>query len=395
MTAKYVRVEIEAPTASTSLTVSGAPPRASSRPPSRGSATPLASRPFPFLPSWLSTSQSRTQCCLGQIAIVLVLALGIFGFRCLMFVPSSPCQSVISTSRTGGVTGNASIVGRRRRLPNAIIFGIRKCGTRALLAFLGQHPDIVPAGKEIHFFDENYEYGVDWYRDQMPYAGDGQVVIEKTPGYFINPIAPGRIREVFGNDVKLILIAKDPVERSVSDYLQLKIKFERRPSNQDTTMAPFEHKVAPDGHSVDVSYKPVRIGHYDRHFQRWLNVFPRDQILVLDGETFVQDPFPALVEVESFLGLEHKLQPDQFVFNEAKGFYCVNPTGPLQHGLREEGCLSKSKGRPHPPISEQVRALLERHYESHIARFFQAIGKRFDDWPTAKRIKDYEAEEYF
>ena len=51
-----------------------------------------------------------------------------------------------------------------RRLPDVIIAGVKKCGTRALLEFLGAHPDVRATGPEVHFFDRHYDKGLDWYR---------------------------------------------------------------------------------------------------------------------------------------------------------------------------------------------------------------------------------------
>jgi len=54
--------------------------------------------------------------------------------------------------------------GAVRRLPQAIIIGVKKGGTRALLEFLRIHPDVRAPGPEVHFFDRHYERGLDWYR---------------------------------------------------------------------------------------------------------------------------------------------------------------------------------------------------------------------------------------
>ncbi|CAL9707771.1 unnamed protein product [Knipowitschia caucasica] len=51
-----------------------------------------------------------------------------------------------------------------RRLPHALIIGVKKGGTRALLEFLRLHPDIRALGSEPHFFDRHYTRGLDWYR---------------------------------------------------------------------------------------------------------------------------------------------------------------------------------------------------------------------------------------
>ena len=51
-----------------------------------------------------------------------------------------------------------------RKLPEVIIIGVRKCGTRALLEFLRIHPDVRATGPEPHFFDKHFKKGFDWYR---------------------------------------------------------------------------------------------------------------------------------------------------------------------------------------------------------------------------------------
>ena len=51
-----------------------------------------------------------------------------------------------------------------RKLPQAIIIGVKKGGTRALLEFLRVHPDVRAPGPEPHFFDRHYHRGLEWYR---------------------------------------------------------------------------------------------------------------------------------------------------------------------------------------------------------------------------------------
>lgn len=61
---------------------------------------------------------------------------------------------------------NASVAQRygNKKLPNALIVGVKKGGTRAVLEFIRIHPDVRALGTEPHFFDRNYDRGLDWYR---------------------------------------------------------------------------------------------------------------------------------------------------------------------------------------------------------------------------------------
>lgn len=71
----------------------------------------------------------------------------------------------------------------------ALVIGVRKCGTRALLEMLYLHPRVQKAAGEVHFFDrdENYWKGLEWYRKKMPHSFRGQITIEKSPSYFVMP----------------------------------------------------------------------------------------------------------------------------------------------------------------------------------------------------------------
>lgn len=58
-----------------------------------------------------------------------------------------------------------------KKLPNAIIVGVKKGGTRAVLEFIRIHPDVRAAGTETHFFDRNYDRGLEWYRCVIHLSG--------------------------------------------------------------------------------------------------------------------------------------------------------------------------------------------------------------------------------
>ncbi|CAF4814195.1 unnamed protein product, partial [Rotaria sp. Silwood1] len=94
------------------------------------------------------------------------------------------------------IISSSSEVTNSTNLPQAIIIGVKKCGTRALLKFLSIHPAIAVSSTEIHFFDspKNFQHGLNWYRNQMPINKNSQyLTIEKTPHYFIDRKTPGRI----------------------------------------------------------------------------------------------------------------------------------------------------------------------------------------------------------
>nr|CAD7202302.1 unnamed protein product [Timema douglasi] len=147
-----------------------------------------------------------------------------------------------------------------RKLPDALIIGVKKGGTRALLEFIRLHPDVRAAGSEIHFFDRFHDKGFQWY--------------SKKPGM---------------------------------------LRFEE---------LAFLNGTGGSG-LVDTSWGPVKIGVYARHLERWLHCFPLDQMLFVSGERLIVDPAAEMARVQDFLGLKQVITEKHFYFNSTKGFPCL------------------------------------------------------------------------
>ncbi|KAJ8344657.1 hypothetical protein SKAU_G00288500 [Synaphobranchus kaupii] len=75
-----------------------------------------------------------------------------------------------------------------KKLPQAIIIGVKKGGTRALLEALRVHPDVRAVGNEPHFFDRHYDKGMDWYR--------------WGPGLTVGPGREGREDELLAGQIR-------------------------------------------------------------------------------------------------------------------------------------------------------------------------------------------------
>ncbi|XP_077206322.1 heparan sulfate glucosamine 3-O-sulfotransferase 1-like [Paroedura picta] len=257
--------------------------------------------------------------------------------------------------------------GTNRRIPQTIIIGVRKGGTRALLEMLDVHPNIVVAATEVHFFDwdENYVKGIDWYRSLMPFSYENQITIEKTPGYFTSPQAPERIHDM-NSSIKLLLILRDPTERVISDYTQ--VYYNRLESHKPVQL--FEDIVIKNG-ALNTKYKAIQRSLYDIHMEKWLKHFNLDQIHIVDGNTLIKDPLPELQKVERFLNLPSRIMSSNFYFNQTKGFYCIRSDG-------RERCLHESKGRPHPVVNSTVLEQLYSYFREHNAKFYKMINHSFD-----------------
>ncbi|KAM9457059.1 heparan sulfate glucosamine 3-O-sulfotransferase 6-like [Clarias gariepinus] len=253
-----------------------------------------------------------------------------------------------------------------KRFPQAIIIGVKKGGTRALLEFLRVHPDVRAVGAEPHFFDRFYHKGLEWYRNLMPRTLDGQITMEKTPSYFVTKEAPSRLCAM-NCDTKLIVVVRDPVTRAVSDYTQTQSK---SPGLQSFQALVFKNT---SSEAIDTSWSAVRIGMYAQHLENWLQHFPLSSFLFVSGEKLVSDPAGEVGRVQDFLGLKRIVSDKHFYFNETKGFPCLKKP----EGSSRPRCLGKSKGRTHPHIPTDVLQKLREFYKPFNHKFYQMSGLDF------------------
>ncbi|XP_072312668.1 heparan sulfate glucosamine 3-O-sulfotransferase 3B1-like [Eucyclogobius newberryi] len=286
-------------------------------------------------------------------------------------VARSPAEEFVpSRSASPGLAaGELRPLGEgRKRLPQALIVGVRKGGTRALLEFLRVHPDIRAVGSEPHFFDRNYGNGLEWYRKLMPKTLEGQITMEKTPSYFVTREAPARI-SAMSRGTKLIVVVRDPVTRAISDYTQTLSKKPDIPSFESLT---FKNRTTG---LIDTSWSAVQIGIYAKHLDNWLQYFPMEQLLFVSGERLISDPAGELGRVQDFLGLKRIIMDKHFYFNQTKGFPCLKKA----EGSSKPHCLGKTKGRTHPNIDPEVVQRLRDFYRPFNLKFYQMTG-RFFGW---------------
>ncbi|XP_030646278.1 heparan sulfate glucosamine 3-O-sulfotransferase 2 [Chanos chanos] len=253
-----------------------------------------------------------------------------------------------------------------KKLPNALIVGVKKGGTRAVLEFIRIHPDVRAVGTEPHFFDRNYDKGLDWYRGLMPRTLDSQITMEKTPSYFVTREAPRRISSM-SRDTKLIVVVRNPVTRAISDYTQTLSKKPDIPTFEELAFKNRSQGI------VDTSWNAIRIGMYILHLENWLQYFRLSQIHFVSGERLITDPAGEMGRVQDFLGLKRIITDKHFYFNRTKGFPCLKKP----ESSSQPRCLGKSKGRTHVQIDQEVIEQLREFYKPFNVRFYETVGHDF------------------
>ena len=180
-------------------------------------------------------------------------------------------------------------------LPNYLIIGAARCGTSWLAKNLMLHPEIfMHDKKELHFFDRHYEKGVLWYERQFDSAS-GKAIGEGTPAYMYHEDTAQLIKKHIPH-VKLIATLRDPVERAYSHYYYR--ERERQAEKQSMT---FESKIA-------ATPRLIEEGLYARKLEKYFELFPRENILVLLYDELKSDPELYLRRVFDFLGVDREFR---------------------------------------------------------------------------------------
>ena len=96
-----------------------------------------------------------------------------------------------------------------------------------------------------------------------------------------------------------------------------------------------------------------------------------DQILLLDGDVFTEDPVKILNEVEKFLGLPSYFTTNHFDFSGRKGFPCFKV-----HKNAKSQCMRKNKGRKHPSLNKESLDYLRNHFRPIVESFEQQTGMK-------------------
>ena len=193
------------------------------------------------------------------------------------------------------------------RKPHFIIGGAPRSGTSSLYEFLKLHPNIYmaePRSPEPKFFlcDEIYYKGLTyyferWFKDDENY----QIYGEKSTNYLESKTSALRIKENIPN-VKLIFMLRNPIERAYSNYLWTKknnleqLSFEKAILKEHVRESEYTDK---EKYSRPYSY--ISRGIYWKLLKPYFDLFPSENINILEMETFLQNPTSTKIDIFKFL----------------------------------------------------------------------------------------------
>lgn len=203
--------------------------------------------------------------------------------------------------------------------PTFLIGGAPRCGTYSIYEYLNLMNSVFmcPA-KEPNYFAPSIDDSKmlsnpirnrDLYLKQFNNVKNEKAIGEASPTYLWDPLSPKFIFSIIP-EVKLIFILRDPIQRSFSHYLNnLGLGYETR-SFIDAMKYALSQK-------NDYSGRIAMASFYSSGIQKYLDIFPHDQIKFFIFEEFFKNPIHGLKEIIDFLKIDEQIpQIHDFSNNE-------------------------------------------------------------------------------
>jgi hypothetical protein len=201
-------------------------------------------------------------------------------------------------------------------IPNVLFVGTRHSGVKEVSEWLYSNTNVCPPkvleGKferpspAVGFFNRPgpTPLGLPWYAKRFKQCQDAELVMDATPEYFHMFHAIHKfyhdMDKHFINHLKIVITVREPIEREYWEYM----------TNGHQSLRSFESYLSDVAAPCYLGEKPgvanvacpVVYGHYEVFMNKWFDIFPRKNILVLSFDELESAPKQALGRLEAFLG---------------------------------------------------------------------------------------------
>ena len=239
-----------------------------------------------------------------------------------------------------------------------IIIGAMKCGTTTLAEILSNHPDVCFCRKkEPHFFSKNanWQNCLEEYKNLYQPSGQ-QICGEASTTYTFFPkynACPELYK--FNPHLKLIYIMRNPVDRVVSQYLHC--------YSRGYTSLPLEEAIL-----ANPGY--INLARYFIQIRPYLELFGKQQIMLLTLEEFLANKSKTLSKIANFLDI------DQERFGDFEQVHANKSLGEAKPNMRVKK-ISKNSivSTVNPYIPKPLRGISAKGIHKLTAR-------KIDDKPS-------------
>ena len=300
--------------------------------------------------------------------------------------------------------------------PNAFIVGAPKAGTTALGHYLGSHPEIFVAAKELSYFGTDLDFrtrrGEPWRISGEAYSAwfTGQEAaryrIDRSVFYLYSECAAEEIH-TYDPHSRIVVLVRNPVDQMHSEHSEM--LYQGAEDITDFALAldaePDRHqgRRIPPGcqHAVGLYYRDL--ARYAGQIERYLARFGRDQVHVVVHDDLRRDPPGTYRAVLEFLGVDPTHRPAFAVVNANKQVRSAALRRTLRSGsprLRRAARLLvpdaqararvrralhglNTSARARPPLDPALRVSLTEEFEPEVRRLEALLGRELPDWRSA------------
>ncbi len=211
--------------------------------------------------------------------------------------------------------------------------------------------------------------------------------------YLVEPLAAGRIAHTFPN-AKIIVILRNPVDRAFSLYLwMIREGYEFLPTFRAALEAEPERAArqlkGPEliSPSKD-AYLYYQSGLYARQIRRYLDNFPRNQVLILNYDDLRMNGIAFMQRIYAFLGVHSNFVPNVRMYNCAGLPWSIRYqyicrrwlTRVLPNLLIPSLMRLNPVGKVRPRLDENLRTQLSSQYSEDIKATASMTGLNLDLW---------------
>jgi hypothetical protein len=266
-------------------------------------------------------------------------------------------------------------------LPNYLIIGAIRSGTTYLSSNLRAHPEVFMARqKELHFFDRDYDKGLEFYESYFPEKNDGEFIAigEATPAYLYFEEVPEKIHEHLPES-KLIVSLRNPIDAAYSHY------WKAYSVDEKTRAMTFEQK-------VERNARLVGGGRYFEQISRYMELFPREKFYALIYEEMIANPEEELRKLYRFLGVDEdfispflrtRSNSSAMKNSEHRILYAIHRILFRRFNVPLPGLArfieSKAATRI-PPMAEDTRLQLYEKFSDDIEKLEEFLGRDLNLW---------------
>lgn len=271
------------------------------------------------------------------------------------------------------------------RLPDFVIAGAPRSGTTSLARYLDAHPDLyIAPGKELRFFDDNYDKGLSWYSSCFDGAPEGALAGEGSPLYMFSDLAVQRMATDIPN-AHIIASLREPRSRLWSHYWM------RRERGLETK--PFEAVIDAEielfeSHGVganDIFY--LRSSLYAPALRRLLESYDRNKLSIVVFERLATDPGAVVTEIFTSLGVDPSILPENLgdKVNSYTQFRSLKVREMTQRSnspllTRILGRLNTRRDTEYPDMPDDYRRRLGSIFEPERLAVETIVGSAIPEW---------------